>query len=141
MTYTYAILDVSAPTFDEIAEKLRAAAYHHCFDRDVIDMHGIALQKESTAMGKRGFGSMSPAKQREVSRKGGKAAHRKGTANKWNTRTAREAGRKGGRSKKRSRTSTTRTKLPTIEQGWRDPHGEEVSELMAPSLPTEGESD
>lgn len=44
MTYTYAILDVSQRSFDEIARKLRDADYHHAFDRDVIDMHGIALR-------------------------------------------------------------------------------------------------
>ena len=49
MTYSYAILDVSPGTFDEIAEKLRAAGYDHAFDRDVIDMHGIALRANATS--------------------------------------------------------------------------------------------
>jgi hypothetical protein len=44
MTYTYAILDVSRATYEEVALLLRAAGYDHCFDRDVIDMHGIALR-------------------------------------------------------------------------------------------------
>jgi hypothetical protein len=44
MTHTYAILDVSKKTFDEIRAKLDAAGYQHAFDRDVIDMHGIALR-------------------------------------------------------------------------------------------------
>ena len=39
---------------------------------------------------------MSPEKRREISSKGGKAAHEKGTAHKWNTETARAAGEKGG---------------------------------------------
>lgn len=47
-TYTYAILEVSAAAYEEIAGKLRAADYGHCFHEDggriVIDMHGIALQ-------------------------------------------------------------------------------------------------
>ena len=46
MSYTYAILDVSAPTFEEIAAKLKKAGYDHCFDGEVIDMHGIAIKKE-----------------------------------------------------------------------------------------------
>lgn len=49
MTHTYAILDVSRRTFEEIAAKLKAAEYHHAFDRDVIDMHGIALRAEEPA--------------------------------------------------------------------------------------------
>lgn len=44
----------------------------------------------------RGFGSMSPEKQREIARKGGQAAHAKGTAHEWTSETARIAGRKGG---------------------------------------------
>ena len=46
MTYTYAIMEVSRATFDEIAEKLRAAGYDHAFhDGDAtLDMHGIALR-------------------------------------------------------------------------------------------------
>lgn len=39
---------------------------------------------------------MDPAKQREIASKGGKAAHEKGTAHKWDEKEAREAGRKGG---------------------------------------------
>ena len=44
----------------------------------------------------RGFASMDPEKQREIARKGGKAAHEKGTAHEWNVEEARVAGRKGG---------------------------------------------
>lgn len=49
MTHTYAILDVSRPVFEEIAAKLRAAGYHHAFDRDVIDLHGIAIRVDEQA--------------------------------------------------------------------------------------------
>ena len=45
---------------------------------------------------RRGFASMSPDKQREIARKGGRAAHEKGTAHEWNADEARSAGRKGG---------------------------------------------
>ena len=44
----------------------------------------------------RGFASMDRSKQREIARKGGKAAHMKGTAHEWNSEEARMAGRKGG---------------------------------------------
>lgn len=43
-THTYALLPVSAGAYDEIAAKLRAADYGHCFNRDgEIDMKGLAL--------------------------------------------------------------------------------------------------
>ncbi len=45
---------------------------------------------------RRGFGSMSPEKQREIASKGGRAAHEQGTAHEWTVEEAREAGRKGG---------------------------------------------
>ena len=40
--------------------------------------------------------SMNPEKQREIARKGGKAAHEKGTAHEFTTDEALAAGRKGG---------------------------------------------
>jgi hypothetical protein len=43
-----------------------------------------------------GFASMDQRKQREIARKGGTAAHRKGTAHEFTTEEARYAGRKGG---------------------------------------------
>jgi general stress protein YciG len=39
---------------------------------------------------------MNPDRQREIARKGGKAAHEKGTAHQFSSEEAREAGRKGG---------------------------------------------
>jgi Stress-induced bacterial acidophilic repeat motif len=39
---------------------------------------------------------MSPEKQREIASKGGRAAHKKGTAHEWTADEARNAGRKGG---------------------------------------------
>lgn len=50
MTYTYAVLHVSPFVYDEIRGLLKARGYSHAFRRDsdgeVIDMHGIALQRE-----------------------------------------------------------------------------------------------
>lgn len=39
---------------------------------------------------------MEREKQREIARKGGRAAHEKGTAHEWTSEEARRAGRKGG---------------------------------------------
>jgi hypothetical protein len=44
----------------------------------------------------RGFASMDRERQREIARKGGKAAHEKGTAHEFTADEARAAGRKGG---------------------------------------------
>jgi general stress protein YciG len=52
--------------------------------------------EENVATEDRGFASMDPEKQREIARKGGKAAHEKGTAHEWTSEEARTAGRKGG---------------------------------------------
>lgn len=44
MTYTYALMEVSQQTYDEIAKKMHEAEYDHVFgDEGEIDMHGIAL--------------------------------------------------------------------------------------------------
>ena len=45
---------------------------------------------------KKGFAAMSPEKQREIAKKGGKAAQKRGTGHKWTREEAVEAGRKGG---------------------------------------------
>lgn len=45
-THTYAELEVSAAAYDEIAAKMREAAYDHVFNEDgTIDMHGIRLTR------------------------------------------------------------------------------------------------
>ena len=46
---------------------------------------------------KRGFAAMDPALVREISRKGGKAAHAEGAAHEFTHDEAEAAGRKGGR--------------------------------------------
>lgn len=43
----------------------------------------------------RGFANMDKAQQRAIASKGGRAAHRKGTAHQWTPDEARAAGRKG----------------------------------------------
>lgn len=44
----------------------------------------------------RGFGRMDPARQREIARKGGLAAQKKGSAHRFTAEEGRKAGRKGG---------------------------------------------
>lgn len=53
-THTFAGLEVSQGTYDEIRAKLEAAGYHHAFaESGAIDMHGIGLLRgpESTSAG------------------------------------------------------------------------------------------
>jgi uncharacterized protein len=56
-------------------------------------------------MGKenRGFASMNEARRREISAKGGRAVHKKGTGHEWTSETAREAGIKSGEKKLKRR--------------------------------------
>lgn len=44
-TRTYALMTVSASTFDEVARNLKEAGYDHAFNEGRLDMHGIALVK------------------------------------------------------------------------------------------------
>jgi uncharacterized protein len=50
----------------------------------------------------RGFASMNLEKRTEIARRGGIAAHQKGTAHEFTSEEARKAGRIGGRGHKRS---------------------------------------
>jgi general stress protein YciG len=49
----------------------------------------------------RGFAAMDAEKQREIARKGGRAAHEQGVAHEWSSQEARDAGKKGGQARKR----------------------------------------
>jgi general stress protein YciG len=48
---------------------------------------------------------MAAERRRDISRKGGVAAHRKGTAHEWTPATAQEAGRMGSLARRRKRRS------------------------------------
>lgn len=52
---------------------------------------------QTTRKSRRGFASMDKNRQREIASKGGRAAHRKGTAHEFTSEEARRAGRKGGK--------------------------------------------
>ena len=63
----------------------------------------------------RGFAAMSPEKQRELSRRGGEAAHRKGVAHRFTAADAREAGRKGGRATHAKRRAERAESVGSVE--------------------------
>jgi general stress protein YciG len=56
---------------------------------------------------------MDRNKQREIARKGGKAAHQKGSAHEWTSEEAREAGRKGGMASHRRKQEPAVSDVPT----------------------------
>lgn len=60
------------------------------------------------AKSNRGFASMDPERQREIARKGGKAAHARGRAHQFTSEEARLAGRKGGETVSRDRDHMSR---------------------------------
>ena len=57
---------------------------------------------------RRGFAVMSREKQKEIARRGGRAAHEKGTAHEFTAEEARAAGRKGGVAVSRDRDHMSR---------------------------------
>jgi general stress protein YciG len=86
---------------------------------------------------RRGFSAMDENKKREIARKGGIAAHRKGTAHKFTSEEAREAGRKGGRSahrQGRAHKFTTEEARAAGRKGGMASHSpEEAPKLAIPS--------
>jgi general stress protein YciG len=68
-----------------------------------VDSNGASGNGRQSGRSNRGFASMDRERQREIASKGGRAAHRKGTAHQWSAEEAREAGRKGGTSVSRDR--------------------------------------
>jgi uncharacterized protein len=61
----------------------------------------MSLSKKSYPT--RGFASMDPERQQQISRKGGIASHVNGRGHEWTKETARAAGRKGGLARHLSR--------------------------------------
>lgn len=51
------------------------------------------------AKSRRGFAGMDESRQREIAAKGGREAHRRGTAHEWTSEEAKAAGRKGGQAR------------------------------------------
>lgn len=52
---------------------------------------------------KRGFASMQSEKQKMIASRGGKTAHKNGTAHVWTAEEARKAGQKGGKARHKNR--------------------------------------
>jgi general stress protein YciG len=69
---------------------------------------------ERQGTSRRGFASMDRERQREIARKGGRAAHEQGVAHQWSSEEARAAGRKGGQSSRGSRTASPSPQEPII---------------------------
>jgi general stress protein YciG len=94
-----------------------------------------------TQKSRRGFAGMDPQKQKEIARKGGKAAHAKGTAHEFTPDEAREAGRKGGQAAHARGTAHQFTPEEAREagrKGGRRSRGAEESEHTEPtSIPAE----
>ena len=57
------------------------------------------MQTNGVKKSVRGFAAMDQEKQREIARKGGRAAHEQGVAHEWSSTEAREAGKKGGQAR------------------------------------------
>jgi general stress protein YciG len=70
-----------------------------------VGAFSLSFLEEITMAGKqrRGFAAMDEEQQREIARKGGRAAHELGKAHEWDEAEAREAGRKGGAAVSRDR--------------------------------------
>jgi general stress protein YciG len=86
---------------------------------------------------KRGFALMDRDRQRELARKGGRAAHEKGTAHRWSGEEAKEAGRKGGAASHRNGHRTwPREELETAEPSANEQSLEESSAKDPKTNPT-----
>jgi uncharacterized protein len=64
---------------------------------------GHESKEEPQPKKRRGFGAMDRAAVRAIARKGGVAAHARGTAHRFTTEEARSAGQKGGRAPHKTR--------------------------------------
>ena len=85
----------------------------------------------------RGFASLDLNKRREISSKGGQAAHRQGKAHEWTREEAREAGRKGGMASHRHRSEhsddkTVSSQDPAPQQPDRDYPGDPLYNMAPP---------
>ena len=71
---------------------------------------------------KRGFAAMSPEKQREIARQGGRAAQAAGTAHRWTHDEAQKAGSKGGKISRGGRGRITEEEIIRRERRRREDH-------------------
>lgn len=66
----------------------------------------------------RGFAGMTPEKQKEIASKGGKKAHEKGTAHKWNSEEARAAGKLGGKARMKTQQEEAEPKGKLVNEAF-----------------------
>jgi general stress protein YciG len=74
-------------------------------------LRGRQTGEVSVSIHDRGFASMSRERQHELSSKGGRAVHDKGTAHEWTVEEARQAGRKGMLAMARKRVGRGRARI------------------------------
>ncbi len=88
----------------------------------------------------RGFAAMPAETQREIARKGGVAAHKRGTAHEFTPEEAREAGRKGGTAVSRDRAHMAEIgrKGGLNSHGGRGKNFRQESASEQPQAPSEG---
>src|SRR5438094_8441050 len=84
---------------------------------------------------KRGFAAMDPQKQREIARRGGQTAHKKGTAHEFTPEEARIAGRRGGKA-----VSSNRQYMAEIGRKGGQSSGRQSARLRQPPSPGEAET-
>ena len=97
----------------EISDGKHAASESHDRDTalraDTQHPRQVAEEEGSKTRRPRGFAAMDPKLVSELAKRGGKAAHRAGTAHQFNSEEARVAGRKGGQAthaKRRAKSTT-----------------------------------
>src|SRR5437016_1740626 len=91
-------------------------------------------QENNTRTRNRGFASMDAHRQKEIARKGGRAAHEKGTAHEFTSDEARAAGRKGG-----ERVSANRRHMAEIGRlGGRSSAGRRAARSTEEDAPDQG---
>jgi general stress protein YciG len=66
---------------------------------------------------KTGFAAMTPEKRKELSARGGRAAHRAGTAHVWTQEEAKKAGRLGGKGRKKKVVDEDPGTAPLVPHG------------------------
>lgn len=99
-------------------------------------MHQAQPQPATSNTRNRGFASMNAERQREIARKGGKAAHEKGTAHEFTSDEARAAGRKGG-----ERVSADRSHMSRIGRlGGRSSAGRRQADRSSAGFPGQSEA-
>ena len=87
------------------------------------------MPDQSKGTSTRGFASMDDKRQREIASKGGKAAHKKGSAHKFSSAEARIAGSKGGKAAHEKGTAHEFTSTEAREAGRKGGESSRVSKL------------